>query len=130
MERLVVVAAVVRDGDHLLVCRRAPWKSAGGKWEFPGGKVEPGEAPEHALTREIQEELGVAVNIGQLIITAVTPVGNVEIQLSSYRSSLRSGRPTTSSDHDQIGWFKAEELIFLDWAEPDLPTVQVLTAHL
>jgi len=57
LPRIEVVAAVFyRDGE-VLACKRAPGKSAAGKWEFPGGKIDDGEAPERALIREIQEEL-------------------------------------------------------------------------
>ena len=61
MKRVQVVAAVMRRGDRILVTRRRPGGPLGGLWEFPGGKVEPGETPEAALIRELSEELGITV---------------------------------------------------------------------
>ncbi|WP_152354028.1 NUDIX domain-containing protein [Brachybacterium subflavum] len=59
----VVGAIIVRDG-LVFAARRSPERSAGGLWEFPGGKVEPGETPQEALVRELREELGVRVEVG------------------------------------------------------------------
>ena len=67
IRRILVVAAVIRRGDELLVTRRKEDAARGGKWEFPGGKVEPGEGEPAALVREIDEELGCAVEVGPLL---------------------------------------------------------------
>ena len=60
-----VVCAVMIQGDRVLVCQRPLDKNEGEKWEFPGGKIEAGESPEEALSREIEEELGVIVEVGE-----------------------------------------------------------------
>ena len=62
-----VVAALILRGDEVLVCQRRPDQPMSLKWEFPGGKIEPGESPEEALRRELDEELGINANIGALI---------------------------------------------------------------
>ncbi|WP_167043540.1 (deoxy)nucleoside triphosphate pyrophosphohydrolase [Salinibacterium sp. ZJ454] len=123
-----VVAAVIRDGDTLLACRRAADRSAGGKWEFPGGKVDPGEAPAEALTREIAEELGVEVRVGALLDRTVTVVGEARIDLACYETRLAGARPDRSTDHDELRWVGVGDLAALDWAAPDLPVVRLLTA--
>lgn len=69
---LQVVAAVIAREGAVLACRRNPERSFGGKWEFPGGKLEPGESPSDALAREIHEELGVRVEVGEELTTNVT----------------------------------------------------------
>jgi 8-oxo-dGTP diphosphatase len=125
---LDVVAAVIADGDGILACRRAPHKDAAGKWEFPGGKVDPGELPEAALAREIGEELEVDIAVGSLILDTSMLVGEVLIRLRCFRAQLAGERPTRSSDHDQLLWLDPRELAGLDWAEPDIPTVQLLVA--
>lgn len=69
MKTISVVGAVIILDDSVLACRRAPFKSQAGLWEFPGGKVEAGESPEEALRREIIEELGVPVEVKQFVGT-------------------------------------------------------------
>lgn len=121
-----VVAGVFTDGDRLLACRRAPLKTAAGQWEFPGGKIEPGESPEEALVRELLEELNVAVSVGPLIDRSTTRVGGLEIDLACYEVSALSEAPSTSTDHDELRWISVPELPGLAWATPDLPTVSAL----
>jgi 8-oxo-dGTP diphosphatase len=128
LEPLRVVAAVIVDDDRILACRRAPGKASAGLWEFPGGKIEGGETPEAALVREIREELGVDIEVGELIGTDITPVGVVWIELSCYWARLVDGRPLSSTDHDELSWLPAGALGELRWATPDLPAVALLTA--
>jgi 8-oxo-dGTP diphosphatase len=125
---LEVVAAVVADGGRYLACRRRPERSAGGRWEFPGGKVEPGESPAEALVREIREELGVDVEPGAELCTDETAVGDRVIRLVCLRATLTGPRPTASTDHDLLAWIAPAELAALDWAAPDLPAVRLLAA--
>ena len=117
-----VVGAVFTSGDQVLAFRRKPGKSAGGKWEFPGGKIEPSELPQDALRRELVEELGVAVNVGDLIDRTSTPVGTNIIDLACYHVTAEEP-PSQSSDHDLIRWQPLDHIYDLDWAEPDLPTI-------
>ena len=124
-----VVAAVIRDGERVLACRRGAARSAGGKWEFPGGKVEAGESPEQALTREIREELGVGITVGALVDRSTTQVGEQAVDLACYDAVLDGPLPTQSTDHDELRWLLPHELGSLDWAEPDLPAVQLLESR-
>ena len=124
MQPLLVVAAVVRDGDRVLACRRAPGKDAAGSWEFPGGKVEAGEAPEAGLRREIREELGVAIHVGALLDRTVTVrADGRSIDLACYDCRLDGAAPTASTDHDALRWLSVGRLSELNWAEADLPAV-------
>ncbi|MDR6612634.1 (deoxy)nucleoside triphosphate pyrophosphohydrolase [Leifsonia sp. 1010] len=128
MQPLVVVAAVVRDGDRVLACRRAPGKDAAGRWEFPGGKVESGESQEAALAREIAEELGVRIHVGALLDRTVTArAGGRAIDLACFDCRLDGDAPVASTDHDELRWMHVERLGELDWAEADLAAVTVLT---
>lgn len=121
-----VVAAIIRDGERILACRRTADRSAGGKWEFPGGKIEAGESPEQALVREISEELSVRITVGALVDRSTTDVGDLAIDLACYEAALMDRRPTQSTDHDRLEWVRPNDLRALDWAEPDLPAVRAL----
>src|SRR5450432_452542 len=79
-----VVAAVIRRGQRILATRRLPGGPAGGKWEFPGGKIEPGESPQEALVREIHEELRLALLVGDLIGTFVSEQEAIRLHLHCY----------------------------------------------
>ena len=116
-----VVAAVIQDRDEILCCRRAPHKALAGQWEFPGGKVESGESDKVALERELQEELGIDVQIGDFIIESSNDFG---ITMATYFVTLSSPRPTESSDHDELIWLSVGELAPLNWAELDVPVVR------
>ena len=121
-----VVAAVIQDKETFLACRRAPHKSLAGKWEFPGGKVEPLETDEEALEREILEELGVEVTIEQFLIETTQNQGESTIEMFTYLSRLVAERPIQSSDHDQMKWLPLNELSQYDWAELDVPVIERL----
>lgn len=124
---LHVVAAVIRRGDTVLACRRSADRSAGGRWEFPGGKIEPGETPVSALVREIREELGVIIRVVGELTSDDTPVGDRTIRLTCLDVELTGDAPTASTDHDDLRWVALSDLHALDWAEPDLPAVRKLT---
>lgn len=124
---LNVVAAIIEHRGAVLACRRRPEKSAGGKWEFPGGKVEPGESPEQALAREITEELGVTIDVGSVFSTDDTAVAGQVIRLTCFSATLSGARPVASSDHDELRWLPSDCLDQLEWALPDLPAVARLT---
>lgn len=124
-----VVAGVASLGDTVLACRRAPGRTSGGRWEFPGGKVEAGERPQDALARELREELDADVAVGRLLDRSTVTVGELAIDLACYEVTFRGGAPVRSTDHDELRWVTRAQLVELDWAAPDLPMVGLLTAE-
>ena len=90
---IVVVAAVIERDGAVLLARRKPGGPHGGLWEFPGGKVELNELPEEALAREIYEEFGVAVEIGEFIVASVHAYAHVAVDLRAYAVRLLDGAP-------------------------------------
>jgi len=123
---LRVVAAVIVDEGLVLACRRAPGRASEGVWEFPGGKVEPGESAQEALVREIAEELAVRVTVGDELTTDSTRVGERVIELTCWWATLDGPRPSGSTDHDRMAWLEPARLDELEWALPDLPAVRLL----
>jgi len=120
----VVGAAIIVDG-RVLGARRGATQALAGLWEFPGGKIELGETPEYALRREIAEELGCAVEIGDVIETTVHEYDFATVELTTFYSSLVSGEPV-AAEHSEICWLDPAHLLDLEWAPADLPTVRKL----
>jgi 8-oxo-dGTP diphosphatase len=110
---LVVAAAIISDGRVLAARRSAPPEVAG-SWEFPGGKVEPGETPEVALARECLEELGVTIRVGDRL--AVT---TEQIELHLYAAEISGGIPLPLQDHDKLRWVRPAELDDVEWLPID-----------
>ena len=117
---VVVGAVVVHEG--LVLCARRGTGPLAGLWEFPGGKVEPGEPARQALRREIAEELGCQIEVGREILTASHRYPFGTVRMTTYECSLREGTPTPS-EHEELRWLAPGELRSLDWAPVDLPTV-------
>ncbi len=121
----VVAAAVVRDGRVLAARRSRPAELAGG-WEFPGGKVEPGEADRAALAREWDEELGVGITVDAHIGTA----SDRQIDLVLYAAALDRGEPVAGADHDELRWLRADELDGAAWLPIDRELIPAVVARL
>lgn len=116
-----VVAGLIDDGaGRLLACRRPEGKHLGGLWEFPGGKIEPGESPATALVRELEEELAIRVEPGMALGPVVWDYGRGPIRLHAFVCRIVGGTPHPH-EHSEIRWCAAEELPALDWADADLP---------
>jgi 8-oxo-dGTP diphosphatase len=116
--RMVVGAAVVRDGQ-VLAARRTTPPGAAGRWEFPGGKVEPGETAAEALVREIREELGCTVAIDGWL-AGEQSIGTTHV-LRVAICHLLDEAPRPGADHDELDWLSPERLDGVDWLAPDRP---------
>ncbi len=120
----VVGAAIFHQG-RCLVALRSARMSLPLKWEFPGGKIEPGESPEAALRREVQEELGLEIEVQGFLGLGQSVHNGQSIELSVYRARFLSG-DLELAEHAEARWFAASELSALDWAEADVPIVPLV----
>lgn len=120
----VVGAVIVRDG--LVLCaQRGPAGSLAGTWEFPGGKIEPGETPRQALEREIDEELRCVVSVGEEVTTTTHEYDFGVVTLTTFFCELIDGTPELT-EHAAICWLAPAELSSLNWAPADVPAVELI----
>lgn len=122
-----VVGAVFHDGERFLACRKKPGKPLEGHWEFPGGKIEPGESPEQALAREIREELNLIAEVGQKVTTTTYEYEFATIELTTFYCTLVDG-DLRLTDHDDTKWVTSTEAAHLTWAPADIPAVEVIAS--
>ena len=109
MKTIEVVAALLCREDHFLICRRPAHKARAGLYEFPGGKVEPGETPEQALQRECLEELSIATEIGSSVADVYHSYPDLTIHLTLYTATIPTGEPQ-AVEHDDLQWITADQL--------------------
>lgn len=116
---------------RLLVARRTAPPQFAGMWEFPGGKIEPGESAEQALHRELHEELGVGLRLGAEL-KGPSETGwplNERAAMRVWFAELVTGEPRPLEDHDELRWVdlrNRDEVLALPWIPADLPIVEAL----
>lgn len=124
----VVGAVILRDG--LILCaQRGGTGPLAGMWEFPGGKIEPGESPRDALIREIQEELLCNVVVTDEVTTTAHEYDFGVVTLTTFYGQLVEGEPALT-EHQNIKWLPASELHELEWAPADIPAVHLIQERL
>lgn len=121
---LVIAGAAILAHGRVLAAQRAEPRELAGGWEFPGGKVEPGEAAEDAVVRECREELSVEIELGERLGPDIR-VGNGTAVLRVWTARIRSGTPM-ALEHKELRWLAAEELFDVPWLPADLPLVLAL----
>jgi 8-oxo-dGTP diphosphatase len=126
---VVVVAGVIIEDGRVLAARRRYPPEVAGRWECPGGKVEPGENEQRALIRELREELGIETAVGERVGPAIRI--SSEYVLHAYRAQVVGGRPA-AREHSEVAWVGADELRSVDWLPTDGPLIEavaILLAH-
>lgn len=126
-KEIQVVGAVVLKDEKILCAQRGDRGSLAGMWEFPGGKIEPGESARDALGREITEELECQVNVGREITTTVHEYDFGIVSLTTFYCELVGGEPILT-EHAAVQWLPPEELHQLDWAPADIPAIRIIEA--
>ena len=120
----VVCAVIERSDGCVLLAQRPAHKHLALKWEFAGGKVEPGEEPAAALVREIREELGCAIAIMRALPRFTHRYGDVVIEMFPFVCRLAAGSPELHAhEHVAFAWVAPDELLDYDLAAADLPVV-------
>lgn len=122
----IVTAAVIERDGLILIAKRKQGKQHIGIWEFPGGTLEEGETYEECLKRELQEELGIVTEVGDLICSSeysYTP--DWTIRLLAFRTTVLSGN-FDLNDHEEIRWVRPMDLLSYDFPEADRPIVEIL----
>ena len=122
MKTIRVVAAVIKDGDRILATARGYGDFKGG-WEFPGGKIEPGETPQEALAREIKEELDTEISVGDLIDTVEYDYPKFHLSMDCFWCSIISGNLVLKEAEDSK-WLTRDTIDSVAWLPADKGLVE------
>jgi 8-oxo-dGTP diphosphatase len=122
-----VTAAIILKDNTVLIAQRAPCENLAGKWEFPGGKIEPGETPQECLKREIREELDVDIVVSDFFDESIYAYHSGTIKLMAFWCKWISGEFTLKV-HSNLAWVNRHELDLYDFAPADIPLVEKLKA--
>jgi len=117
-----VACAIIECNGLVLAAQRSASMSLPLKWEFPGGKIEPGESMPDCLMRELREEMGVEIHVGPPLSATTHHYPTFTVTLYPFRCSIESGT-VTLHEHADMVWLEPDQLMALDWAEADGPVL-------
>ncbi len=128
MKTIRVVAAIIIDGDHVFATQRGygDWKDY---WEFPGGKIEPGETPEEALCREITEELDTEITVGEKITTIEYNYPEFHLSMDCFLAEAKKGN-LILKEHEAARWLSLSELRHVKWLPADIKVVESIEKYI
>jgi 8-oxo-dGTP diphosphatase len=124
-KRMQVTAGVITLKGKILIARRRLEDRFGGLWEFPGGKIDPGEKPKACLRRELREELGIETRVGDLLCSSRVDGPPHSIELLAYAVEVVSGKPK-AHEHDELRWVEPGALAGYEFPELDRAVVRLL----
>ena len=128
MKQIEVVAAIIHDSDGRIFATQRGYGDMKDGWEFPGGKMEPGESPEEALKREIFEELETKIQIERLVQTVEYDYPKFHLTMHCYLCSIESGS-LTLKEHEAAKWLQLSDLDSVDWLPADRIVVEAIKAE-
>lgn len=123
MKQIHVTCAIIERDGLVLAAQRSAAMSLALKWEFPGGKIDPGESPEECLQRELVEEMGIQVCVGKSLPSSTHHYPKFTVTLHPFICFIESGE-IFLHEHAAIAWLPPAALHSLDWAEADLPVIE------
>ena len=124
MKTYHVVAAIITQGNKILATQRGYGDHKDG-WEFPGGKIEPGETAEQALAREIQEELDITISIAQHVVDVSYDYPKFHLEMSCFLCTIADGTPHLV-EHEAARWLLPSQIDTVDWLPADVLVVSAL----
>ena len=128
MRQIKVVAGILRRGDQVYATQRGYGPHKDG-WEFPGGKLEPGESPREALRRELREELAVEIRVEDYLTTLEYDYPDFHLSMDCYFASVTEGS-LTLLEHEAARWLSRDQLDSLDWLPADRQLLPLLKERL
>lgn len=123
-KRIEVVAAIIHENGKIFATQRG-YGNYRHKWEFPGGKIEPGERPEEALAREIREELETEICVGELAGTVEYDYPEFHLCMRCYLCTIVSG-DLTLVEHESAKWLDRNDMFSVDWLPADIEIIEKL----
>ena len=124
-----VVAALIWDQDKFMICQRPAHKARGLLWEFPGGKIEPGETPQQALVREIKEELDTEIEVGDYLETVEYDYPSFHLSMDCFFCTIKMG-DLVLREHEAAKWLTVETLDDVDWLPADKVLIEQIKRYL
>lgn len=124
MKTYHVVAAIIKKGDRIFATQRGYGDYKDG-WEFPGGKIEPGETPEQALVREIREELEMTIDVNRHIVDVSYDYPQFHLEMGCFLCTISNGTPRLL-EHEAARWLEPEDIDSVDWLPADVLVVNAL----
>ena len=124
MKTIPVVAAIIQKDERILATQRGYGEQKDG-WEFPGGKIEPGETPEEALVREIREELAMEVQVKRHVVDVAWDYPTFHLEMACFLCSIAEGSPHLL-EHEAARWLEPADIDSVDWLPADVLVVDAL----
>jgi 8-oxo-dGTP diphosphatase len=126
--KIIGVAVIWNEAGQILIDRRRPYGLMGGLWEFPGGKIEPGETVVECIQREIKEELAIEIEVGELLITIDHMYSHLRVTLTVHHCKYVSGVPQTI-ECDEVRWVNLDQLEQFEFPEANTQIISALKTH-
>ena len=129
MKTIKVVAAIIKQDDKVLATQRGHGEFKDG-WEFPGGKVEEGETTEHAIVREIKEELAADIVVISKLTTVEHDYPTFHLSMVCFWAQLAEGTDIKLLEHESAKWLEIKDIDSVDWLPADIKVVEAIKAHI
>ena len=129
MKTINVVAAIIKKNNKVFITQRVHGEYKG-KWEFPGGKVEEGETTEHAIVREIKEELTADIVVTSKLTTVEHDYPTFHLSMDCFWAKLAEGTDIKLLEHESAKWLEIKDIDSVDWLPADIKVVEAIKAHI